>query len=185
MPRFWQPSPYSGSMTDVRGSRNLQVSHSRRRTVLLWVAAGAVAVAFAGWFVTHPAALPVSQDPVAVSAPLGQAVYVGIYRPEAGEGRTLHLSELTVDVDGEARVAALVCREGTVSVTSDPRAFCSRLDVATGAIVGPEDGMVLEILDDAPGEASIGPVEVSYRDGLQWGTQPVGPQKVEATFISR
>ncbi len=171
-------------MTDARTPRSLQVDRSRRGRVLLWIAAVAVAVGFGAWFVTHPAPLPAPDEPVEVQLPLGEAVYVGIYSPAADDDRTLHISQVTLDVDGEARVATLVCHDGTLSVTTEPDTFCTSLTDAEGATLEPGDGLVLEILDDEPGEATIEPVEITFRDGLRWGTQPVGPT-VEATFVSR
>jgi hypothetical protein len=171
-------------MTDARTPRSLQVQRSRRGLVLLWIVAIAVVVAFGAWFATHPPALPLAEDPVEVSIPLGEADYVGIYDPAADDDRTLHINQVTIGVDGEARVAALVCRDGTLSETTEPETFCTSLVEAEGATLEPGDGLVLEILEDEPGEVTIEPVEISYRDGLQWGTQPVGPS-VEATFVSR
>ena len=172
-------------MTDARTPGNLRVERSRRRLVLLWIAAVAVVVAFGAWFVTHPAPLPVPQDPVQVDVPLGEAIYVGVYDPAADDDRTLHISETNIEVDGAATVVARVCRGGTVSVTSQPEEFCSSLEDPEGATVGPGDGLVLEVLDaNEAGEATIAPLEISFRDGIRWGTEPVGPP-VEATFLSR
>lgn len=172
-------------MTDARTPRSLQVERSRRGLLLLWIVAIAGVIAFGAWFVTHPAPLPVPDQPVEVQLTLGEALYVGIYNPGSDDDRTLHVSQVSIDVDGEvAVVAALVCRDGAVSVTTEPETFCSSLDEAEGATLEPGDGLVLEILEDQAGEATIQPVEISYRDGLQWGTQPVGPT-VEATFVSR
>jgi hypothetical protein len=170
-------------MTDARTPRNLQVRRSRGRMVALVVAVAAAAAAFAVWFVTHPPALPAPDEPVDVSVPLFQPVYVGVYDGD-GTDRTLHISEVSLDVEGEATVALMVCRDGAVSVTSEPTAFCTSLDDANGATIEPGDALVLEISEDESGEATIHPAEVSYRDGIRWGTQPVGPT-VEATFVSR
>jgi hypothetical protein len=151
--------------------------------VALGVVVAAVAAAFAVWFVTHPPALPAPAEPVAVSVPLFQPVYVGVYDGEEAD-RTLHISEVSFDVEGEATVALMVCRDGAISVTSEPETFCTSLEEADGATVEPGDALVLEISEDESGEATIQPAEVSYRDGVQWGTQSVGPT-VEATFVSR
>ena len=77
-----------------------------------------------------------------------------------------------------------MCKDGTVSETNEPETFCTSLVDAEGATLEPGDGLVLEVLEDQAGEATIEPVEISYRDALRWGTQPVGPT-VEATFVSR
>jgi hypothetical protein len=172
-------------MTDARTPPDLRVERSRRGLVLLWIAALAVVIAFGAWFVTHPAPLPVPDDPVSVEVPLGEAVYVGVYDPAADDDRTLHISEATIEVDGAATVVARVCRDGTISVTSQPEEFCSTVIDAAGATLGPGDGLVLEILDaNETGDATIAPMEITFRDGIRWGTQPVGPT-VEATFLSR
>jgi hypothetical protein len=170
-------------MTDAR-TPSLQVARTRRRLVLLWIVVGVVALAFGAWFVTHPPPLPQPGQPVEVQMPLGEAVYVGIYDPAADDDRTLHISDVAIDAHGEVTVAALACKGGTVSLTTEPDTFCTSLVEAEGATLEPGDGLVLEILEDEPGEATIDPVELSYRDGLRWGTQPVGPT-VEATFVSR
>jgi hypothetical protein len=172
-------------MTDARTPRDLRVERSRRGLVLLWIAAVAVVIAFGAWFVTHPAPLPVPDQPVAVEVPLGEAVYVGVYDPAADDDRTLHISEATIEVDGPATVVARVCRDGTISVTSQPEEFCSSVTDAAGATLEPGDGLVLEILDaNESGEATIAPMEITFRDGIRRGTQPVGPT-VKATFLSR
>jgi hypothetical protein len=172
-------------MTDARTPRSLQVKRTRRGLVLIWVVAVAGAVAFGAWFVTHPPPLPVPEERVEVEVPLGEAVYIGVYDPAADDDRTLHISEATIEVEGAATVVARVCRDGTISVTSQPEEFCSTVTDAAGATLEPGDGLVLEILDaNESGEATIAPMEISFRDGIRWGTQPVGPT-VEATFLSR
>jgi hypothetical protein len=171
-------------MTVARTQRSLQVRRSRRGLVLLWVVVIAVVVAFGAWYVTHPAPLPTPDEPLEVSAPLGEAVYVGAYDPAADDDRTLHLGEVSIQVEGEATVAVQVCRDGAVSETTEPETFCSSLDDAANATVEPGDTLVLEIVEDQPGEATVGPAQVSFREGIQWDTQPVGPV-VDATFVSR
>jgi len=118
-------------MTDARTPQDLRVERSRRGLVLLWIAAFAVVIAFGAWFVTHPAPLPVPEQPVAVEVPLGEAVYVGVYDPAADGDRTLHISEVSIEVDGAATVVARVCRDGTISVTSQPEEFCSTVTDAS------------------------------------------------------
>ena len=171
-------------MTVARTPRSLQVERSRRGRLLLWLVAIVVAVGFGAWFVTHPAPLPLADEPVEVEIPVGEADYLGIYDPAADDDRTLHISGVTIGVDGEVRVAALVCKDGTVSQTTEPERFCTSLIEAEGAILEPGDGLVLEILGNEPAAVTIEPAELSYRDGVRWGTQPVGPT-VEATFVSR
>ena len=67
-------------------------------------------------------------------------------------------------------------------MTSDPTTFCTRLVDAEGATVSPGDVLVLELTSTLPGEVLVDRVRLSYRDGLQWATQEVGPQ-VEVTFL--
>ncbi|MGH3335417.1 MAG: hypothetical protein ACRDOZ_06320, partial [Nocardioides sp.] len=142
-------------MTDARTPRSLQVERSRRGRILLWIVAVAVPVAFGAWFVTHPPLLPLPEQPVEIQIPLGEAEYVGIYDPAADDDRTLHISQVAIDTSGEVTVAALVCRDGTVSETNEPETFCTNLVEAEGATLEPGDGLVLEILEDEPGDATI------------------------------
>ncbi|MBB6629897.1 hypothetical protein H5V45_21450 [Nocardioides sp. KIGAM211] len=147
--------------------------------VLLLVAAGV-------WFVTHPAPLETTTVPVQATAPVGVAVYVGVYRLPADADRTLHLSDVDVADDGEAEVAvaALVCHGSALNVTSTPTTFCPDLEPASDATMRPGDQLVLQVAGESAGSVTISPPRVSYRDALQRATQPAG-RPVELTVLAR
>lgn len=153
---------------------------------LLWLALAVIVVALAGWYATHPNPLPTEETPVLASTPAGEPVYVGVLVPDAESDRTLHIRSIDVDPLGDlpVSVSGLVCQGGAVAVTSDPETFCSGLVDAAGASVGPGDVLVIRVHGVLAGEVELGRVQVSFREGLQWGTDDVGPP-VTVSFLSR
>jgi hypothetical protein len=155
-----------------------------RAVPALWLLVVAAVLAVVAWYVTHPPPLPRSADTVQASSPVGEAVYVGVYAPTVDSRRTIRIRDLEVTTEGDlpVEVTGLVCEGGAINVTSDPTTFCTRLVDAEGATVSPGDVLVLELTSTLPGEVLVDRVRLSYRDGLQWATQEVGPQ-VEVTFL--
>jgi len=151
-----------------------------RMAPALWLLVVAVVLAVVAWYVTHPPSLPRSEETVTASAPAGEAVYA----PTVDSRRTIRIREVAVTTEGDlpVEVTSLVCKGGAINVTSDPATFCTSLVDAEGATVSPGDVLVLELTSSVPGEAVVDRVRLSYRDGLQWATQEVGPQ-VEVTFL--
>lgn len=142
-------------------------------------------VGVAAWFMLHPSPLPTSDRTVAARTPIGVPVYVAVYAGSQTD-RTITLSSVHVNApaDSTAEVTARVCAGGSLSVTADPSGFCTRVLPATGASLGPDDTLMLEIQSATAGTLELEDLEVTYREGLQWGTQPVGP-RVSVTFLSR
>lgn len=157
-----------------------------RPAKLLWLALVVALVALAGWYATHPNALPTSETPVTASTPVGAPVYVGVLSPTSESARVLTIRGIDVDPDGDppVTVAGKVCKGGAIAVTTDPDAFCTSLVDAEGASVGPGDVLVLEVNGELAGEVDLGRVRVAYREGLQWGNHEAGPP-VTVTFLSR
>jgi len=155
-----------------------------RAVPALWLLVVAVVLAVVAWYVTHPPALPRSAETVVASSPAGEAVYVGVYAPTVDSRRTLRIREVTVTTEGDVpvEVTSLVCEGGAINVTSDPSTFCTNLVDAEGATISPGDVLVLELTSSLPGEVLVDRVRLSYRDGLQWAAQEVGPQ-VKVTFL--
>lgn len=162
--------PYSRDMVENGRDDGLEVRRSRA-WLALWALPVAALVAVGAWFATHPAPLPTSDEAVTVSTPVDVPVYIGVFAPT---GRTLDISEVRVRQSGDAAVDVLVCRDGTVGVTTDPDTFCAALEDAAGAQLHPGDELLLRVSAAAPGPVSIDRVEVSYRDGLQWATEEAG-----------
>ena len=144
------------------------------------------AVACAGaWWATHPRPLPTTSEEIATATPTGRPTYVRIYAAAVDDGRTFRIRDVHLDQEGDppADVALLVCRCGGVPVvTSDPSAFCDEVEDASDAAVDGDDALMLRVSSPEPGDTVIDEVVLSIRDGLQWGTQSVGPP-VEVTFL--
>jgi len=172
-------------MTDPPRTGELQMRRTRAGK-LLWLVLVLAVGAVAAWYATHPSPLPTTTTAVTASTPVGEPVYVGVLSPTDGSGRTVHIRGIDVDPVGAVPlgVDGKVCKGGALAVTSDPEAFCTRLVDAEGASVGPGDVLVLEISGQTAGEVDLGRVRVTYRDGLQWGSDEAGPP-VTVTFLSR
>jgi hypothetical protein len=160
----------------------------QRHPAFAWALAGLVAVASLGggaWFVTHPEPLPTSDAMVHATTPVGQPVYVGMFTPDDFD-RTLRLSGVkvhttsSVDVD----VQPLLCRSGTIGVTTDPASFCADLVDPEGESFGPGDSIVVVVTAQAPGAAVVDRVRLGYREALQADTQEAG-QTAIVTILDR
>jgi hypothetical protein len=138
--------------------------------VALSVAAGCA------WYVTHPSDLPTSGRTVHATTPTGQPVYVGVFAATGGFDRTLRLSGVKVHTTSttDVEVVPLLCRGGTIGVTSDPATFCTELVNPEGQSFGPGDDIILEITGDAAGVAAVDSVRLGYREGIQAATQDAG-----------
>jgi hypothetical protein len=169
--------------TDTR-SPDLTVGRSRLGLYLGLVLALAL-VGVAAWFVVHPSPLPTSDRTLAASTPVEVPVYVGVYSGSQTD-RRLDLTGVHVNApaDTTAAVTVQVCVGGSLSVTADPKEFCTRIIPAAGASLGPDDTLMLQIQSPTAGTLVLDDLEISYREGIQWGTQPVGP-RVRVTFLPR
>jgi hypothetical protein len=147
----------------------------------VWLAAGLALAATAAWWMTHPAPLPTGQPGVEASTPLTVPIYIGVLGPSVDGGtRTLHLSDVTVPIaenPGSATAEAYICRGGSMGQTSDPDVFCPRLEGAKGSTLtlGAGDQLVIAVKSYTAGAVRIDPLLLTYRDGLQFATQPAGP----------
>lgn len=144
----------------------------------LWLPAAAALLAVAGWWVTHPAELPTSGS-VTTSVPEGGTTYVGVLGGDGDTERDLHLRGVEIIGDDGGTGAtwqALVCRDGSVGQTTDPEQFCAEVVPAEGVTMRlADDQLILAVTAGDAGSVSVEPMQVSYRDGLQWATQPAGP----------
>lgn len=173
-------------MTEPSTQTGSDLAVGRTRLGLyLGVVLALVLVGVAAWFVLHPSPLPTSDRTVEVRTPVEAPVYVAVYSGSRTD-RTITLSGVHVNApaDSTAEVTARVCAGGSLSVTADPAGFCTRVLPATGASVGPDDTLMLEIRSPSAGTLVLDDLQVSYHEGLQWGTQPVGP-RVSVTFLPR
>ncbi|MDP2771978.1 MAG: hypothetical protein Q8O61_00355 [Nocardioides sp.] len=154
----------------------LQVERRPRWRHAVWAVVVAAVLVVTIWYVNSPTALPTSERTIAVSTPVDQPVYVGVFAPASDFGRTLHLSGVKVHTtsNSEVSVVPMLCRGGTIGVTTEPESFCADLVNPEGETFGAGDDIVLEISGAEPAIAVIDRVRLGYRDGLQWGTHEAG-----------
>lgn len=157
------------------------------RGVRWLLGAGAVAaIAVVAWWVTHPAALPTTEQPRTATTAVGTTVYVGVLGPATEDGeRTLHVhgADVSATDDGPAAdVAAWVCRGGSIAESTGPEQFCDAVLPAEGTELrlGGGDQLLVSVTSDEPGTVTVPRVELAFRDGFQWGSQVAGsPLEVE------
>ena len=155
----------------------------RQRAQSRWVllATGiALLVGLGIWYVNSPSALPTSNATVNASAVAGQPIYLGVFAATDDFERTLHLSGVKVHTTANTHVEVvpLLCRDGSLSVTTEPDAFCGELVNPEGETFGPGDSIVLEVSSEETAIAVIDRVELGFREGLQWGTREVGSRAI-------
>jgi hypothetical protein len=154
-----------------------------RWTRWLWVPVILVLAGFAAWWMTHPEELPSSQSTLDASTKAGQTIYVGVTRDDdLDDSRELHIREVTFKklYRGSVDVEALVCHDGSINTTANPQPFCVSVEKAEGATIqlGGGDQLVISVTADSSQIVELSDVKLSYREGLQWGTQPIGPAVV-------
>lgn len=143
-----------------------------------------VAVGWLIWFLRTPEDLPTESGRVTDSGVVDQTVYVGMLAVGDDFDRTIRISEISVDVSPEdgVEVTSLICRGGSLSFTTDAESFCPELDEPEGAEFSSGDSIVLAVTSSTATEVEIGRMEVSFRDGIRWGTQEAGLEGATITF---
>lgn len=144
-------------------------ARSGRWTRLAWLGVAVALVAGLAWYVTHPAPLPPSDGHVETRTRLGSPVFVGI-----PTGRDLTVRSWEIDL-GDGQGDLLVCRDGSVGVTSSPESFCSSVTEADGAHLDANDSLVLEVSSSRYSLVVGGPLHIAWREGIQLGEQDAGP----------
>lgn len=164
----------------------LEMRRRPRTGIAVWLLVATVVAIVAGWLVTHPEKLPLSDETIRASTPVGQPVYIGVFAPTAEFGRTLHLSGVKVHTTSnvEVTVTPLLCKGGTVGVTTQPESFCTALVNPEGADLAPGDNILLEVTSGVPAIAVIDRIRLGYREGLQTATQEAGAAAI-VTVVSR
>ena len=172
----------SSSLEVPRRQRPEKRSKLWRIVVIL--ATLAVAIGWLIWFLRTPDDLPTNSDRVIESGVVDQTVYVGMFAVGDDFDRTIRISEISVDVDpnDDVEVTPLICRGGTVSFTTDADSFCPELDEPDSADFSSGDSIVLAVTASAPTEVEIGRIEISFRDGIRWGTKEAGLDGATLTF---
>jgi hypothetical protein len=155
-----------------------------RWTRWLWVAVIFVLAWFVAWWMTHPQALPSSSGTLDASTKAGHTVYVGVTNDaDFAKARELHIRDVTfkkVTNGSRVMIEALICHDGSINTTANPAPFCASVKKAIGATVklGGGDQLVIGVTPLSSQIVELHDIKVSYREGLQWGTQPAGPNVV-------
>lgn len=149
-----------------------------------------VVVAVLGWFIwyaTTPEALPTNDKTTSANGVVDTPLYVGMFSAPDDFGRTLRISGIRVHATTSAdmTVTPLLCRRGTVGVTTRPEQFCADLVNPEGARLVGSDSIVLKIESVEPVVAVIDQIEVAYREDVRWDTQPAGTQQAIVTVTGR
>lgn len=154
----------------------LTVRRDPRLGAIAGVLIAILVIAVSVWYINTPAPLPIAPKTIQASTPVERPIYVGVFAPTAAFDRELALSGIKVHTTSntDVEVVPLLCRGGTVGVTTDPGQFCQELINPEGESFGPGDDIVLEITSESPAVAVIDRVRVGFREGLQWGTAEAG-----------
>lgn len=180
--------PYAAAMPDAPlpapasdRSQDLGVRRSRWRTLTAALVVGALLVVLGAWWVTHPAELPVREGHVTAVTTPGRPVYVGMV-VGSDLDRTLRLGgvHVTTEATVPVEVEPLLCRAGSISVTTEAEAFCSDLVDPTGEQLRPGDSLVVRVSAPEAGAAYVSRLVLAFRSGLQVGEQPAGTRAVVA-----
>lgn len=152
----------------------------RRWQKWVWVPVVLALLLVGLWWATHPSALPHDDTEVTVTAKAGQTAYVGVLGREADDDRRIHIRDVTFETSGEELdLEALICRDGSISTTTRAETFCAEVVDAEGSFgLGGDDQLIVAISADRAVSATVEEIEVTYRQGLQFGTDPVGPRIV-------
>lgn len=137
------------------------------------------------WYVNTPADLPVTAREISDTAVSGQPVYVGMFNAPSGFGRTLHMSGVKVHTVAtiDLEVTPMLCRGGTVTVTSAPEVFCGELVDPEGEEFTDGDTILVEIRADRPSVAVVDRIRIGFREGIRWGTRPAGIRQASITVV--
>lgn len=155
----------------MSAASTLEVSTPHRWSRVAWILPLLALLAVVAWYATHPTALPAPQQATEATAPAGTPVYVGMF---SADDRTLTVRGIDIEVEG-GEASPLICRGGNLAVTTEATAFCTEtVDAETGATLQPGDQLVLEVTGDAGATVAVQAPQVSFREGMQFGTSETG-----------
>ncbi|TNM50815.1 hypothetical protein FHP29_00145 [Nocardioides albidus] len=195
----------ASSVTPASGRRRAERPSRRRETRLGappvprpsfqsrgWRIAGlvvalALTLGWLVWYAMTPERLPVSAKVVNANGVVGTPLYVGMFAAPGDLGRTLRISGVQVHTtsDVKLKVTPLLCRRGTVGVTTKPEEFCADLvDPAGERLVG-GDSIVLRVEAEQAALAVVDRVRIAYREDVRWDTQPAGNRQAIVTISDR
>ncbi|TQK71799.1 hypothetical protein FBY23_3599 [Nocardioides sp. SLBN-35] len=146
-----------------------------------------LAVAWLVWYAMTPEDLPTSKKVVNANGVAGTPLYVGMFAAPADLGRTLRISGVRVHTtsDVKLKVTPMLCRRGTIGVTTQPGQFCADLVDPEGERLVGGDSIVVRIEAAEAALAVIDRVRIAYREDIRWDTQPAGNQQAIVTIAGR
>ena len=180
--------PYAAAMPDATPpapgaapGQDLGVRRSRWRTLTAALVVGALLVLLGAWWTTHPSELPLREGHVTAVTTPGRPVYVGMVAGSEVD-RTLRLGgvHVTTEATVPVEVEPLLCRAGSVSVTTEADAFCTDLVDPTGEQLRPGDSLLVRVTAQEAGAAYVSRLVLAFRSGVQVGEQPAGTPAVVA-----
>lgn len=161
-----------------------------RRQSRIWrwaapVAAIALLIGWIAWYVTTPPALQTDDQAKTASGVVGQDLYVGMFTASSDFHRAIHISGVKVHATAsqDFEVTPMLCRQGTIDVTTDPTQFCKSLDDPAGQRFGAGDSIILKLHSDNPVVADVDRIRIAFQEGLRWGTKPAGHAGATISFV--
>lgn len=160
---------------------------SRRGRILIGLAGLALLVGWLVWYAMTPEKLPTSAKTISADGVVDTPLYVGMFAAADDFDRTLRISGVKVHAttSAELSVTPLLCRRGTVGVTTRPEQFCADLVDPEGERLVGGDSIVLKIESAEAAVAVIEQVRIAYREDIRWDTQPAGADKAIVTISGR
>jgi hypothetical protein len=180
--------PTRGKERELDTSRVPRPSlQSRAWRIAACALALALALTWLVWYAITPEKLPVSTKVVNANGVVGTPLYVGMFAAPGDFGRTLRISGVKVHTTSDVRlkVTPLLCRRGTVGVTTAPDQFCADLVDPEGQRLVGGDSIVVRVEADDAALAVIDRVRIAYREDIRWDTQPAGNQQAIVTIAGR
>jgi|GEM_PF-1015715 len=167
--------------------RQRPAKRSKIWRILAVLGALVLVAGWVAWFVLTPDDLPVTSDTVTERGVVDKTLYVGMFAVGDGFDRSITISEVAVDVEseGEVEVTPQICREGTISVTTDPSGSCAELVDTDDAEFRPGDSIIVAVTAAEPTTVTVGRLDVSFREGLHWGTKEAGLESATLTFADQ
>lgn len=151
----------------------------------LLVALVVVAVlAGATWYIKTPTPLPLDRRTVTATGTSGQDLYIGMFAAGRDFGRTIRVRGVKVQATSSApiTITPLLCRRGTVGVSTKPDEFCADILDPEGQRLVAGDSIILKVRAKEGAIAVVKRVDISYREDLRGGTKPAGYAKAIVTI---
>lgn len=160
---------------------------SRGRRIIVASAALLLLVGWFIWYAMTPEDLPTSDRTVSASGVAGTPLYVGMFAAPDDFDRTLRIAGVKVHAttSAEIELTPLLCRRGTVGVTTKPEQFCADLVDTAGARMVAGDSIVLRIESEDAALAVVDRIRVAFREDVRWDTLPAGHEQAIVTMAGR